>query len=56
MFKRFLTNETGTISVEYSAIACFASITIYAGAHAIGETLVTKYYGALVAAWPRTPG
>lgn len=56
MLKRFLMDENGATAVEYSAIACFASVLIIAGARAIGGTLATKYYGALAAAWPKTPG
>lgn len=42
-FKRFAQDESGATAIEYGLIAALISITIIAGASAIGKGVSTKF-------------
>jgi Flp pilus assembly pilin Flp len=47
MFRKFLADERGVSAVEYCLLAMFLSITIVAGARAIGTNMNTNMYGPI---------
>lgn len=46
-FKQFLCDEAAATAIEYALIAALISVTIVAGARAIGIAIQNKFYGPL---------
>ena len=47
MFRKFLADRRGTSAIEYCLLAIFLSITIIAGARAIGTNMNNSMYGPI---------
>jgi pilus assembly protein Flp/PilA len=47
MFRNFLADQRGATAVEYCLLAMFLSITIVAGARAIGTNMSNSMYGPI---------
>lgn len=45
--KQFLRDERATTAIEYAFIAALISVTIVAGARAIGTSIQGKFYGPI---------
>jgi pilus assembly protein Flp/PilA len=47
MLRKFLRDQSGATEIEYCLLAVFLSITIVAGARAIGTNLNANMYGPI---------